>query len=187
MKDSQIIELFWQRSEKALNELAAKYGRLLAYVARTVLRNEADIAECLNDTYMAVWQMIPPERPKSLKAYICKIARNTALNKVRYNTAAKRDDSLDTALEELENILPDNSSRPDLNVQANELSAAINKFLASINKKDRLLFVKRHYFGMSIGQIAAEAGMTENNTSVRLSRIRSALAEFLREEGLYNE
>ena len=102
MEDEKIIALFWSRSEQAIEETAAKYGRLCRKIAGNILENEQDTEECLNDTYLGVWNSIPPARPAVLRAYVCRIARNLAVKKFRSNTAAKRDSRSDCLLEELE-------------------------------------------------------------------------------------
>ena len=90
MEDEKIIALFWSRSEQAIEETAAKYGRLCRKIAGNILENEQDTEECLNDTYLGVWNSIPPARPAVLRAYVCRIARNLAVKKFRSNTAAKK-------------------------------------------------------------------------------------------------
>lgn len=78
MTDEEIIHLFFERSEQAITELSKEHGRAAARVARNILGSERDAEECLNDTYLAVWNAIPPQKPDPLRTFVCKIARNLA-------------------------------------------------------------------------------------------------------------
>ena len=102
MEDQKIVELFFARSEDALTEVSVKYGGLIKKIAMNVLNNAADAEECANDTYMALWENIPPERPQSMIGYVCRLARNISVNRYRYNTADKRNSSYEVALEEVD-------------------------------------------------------------------------------------
>ena len=181
MEDKKIIELFLTRSELAIQALAAKYEKLLYRISFHILQDNEDVAECLNDTYLGVWNAIPPSRPNPLSAFVCKITRNISLKKYRANTAAKRDASLEASLEELEICIPTPSAEDEWNAQ--ELGRAINCFLHTLEQKNRVIFVRRYWFADSVKQIAKELGMNENLVSVRLKRIRKQLKEYLEQEG----
>lgn len=177
MDDKQIIRLFFERSEQAITELSQKYGDLCMKIARRILNDHQDAEECVNDAYFGAWNSIPPQSPDPLRAYICRIVRNRSLKKLRTNSAIKRGSQFEVSLSELEDCIPDNSLDEQLAV--NELSAQINAFLAVLPKDDRLMFVKRYWFSESISELADAFGITENNVSVRLSRIRGKLHQYL--------
>ena len=177
MDDKQIIRLFFERSEQAITELSQKYGDLCMKIARRILNDHQDAEECVNDAYLGAWNCIPPQSPVPLRYYICRIVRNRSLKKLRTNSAIKRGSQFEVSLSELEDCIPDNSLDEQLAV--NELSAQINTFLAALSKDDRLMFVKRYWFSESISELADAFGITENNVSVRLSRIRGKLHQYL--------
>lgn len=183
MDDREIIDLFFERSEQAVTELSTKYGSRLRGIAANILRDANEAEECENDTYMSIWNSIPPKRPESLAAYACRIARNKAIKRYRAKNAQKRNSQYDLSLEELEGCLC-RSNEPEEHVQAAELGWAINVFLATLNPEDRRIFLRRYYFADSIGEIAAELGSTENRISLRLFRIREKLRNHLEKEGL---
>ena len=177
MDDKQIIRLFFERSEQAITELSQKYGDLCMKIARSFLNDHQDAEECVNDAYLGAWNSIPPQSPDPLRAYICRIVRNRSLKKLRTNSAIKRGSQFEVSLSELEDCIPDNSMDEQLSIS--ELSAQINAFLAALPKDDRLMFVKRYWFSESISELADAFGITENNVSVRLSRIRGKLHQYL--------
>lgn len=181
MEDQKIIELFFARSELAIQALAAKYEKLLYKISFHILQDSEDVAECLNDTYLGVWNAIPPARPNPLSAFVCKITRNLSLKKYRANTAAKRDASMDMSLEELEPCIPTPSAEEEWS--AKELGRAINRFVDTLDKENRVLFVRRYWFADAVGDIAKDLQISENLASVRLKRIRKQLKKFLEQEG----
>ena len=183
MTDAEIIRLFFERSEQAIEELAKAHGSAAARVARNILGSERDAEECLNDTYLAVWNAIPPQEPAPLRTFVCRIARNLAAAKYHANTAKKRNSRYDAALDELEECLSDGGSVEDA-YDAKELSEAINAFLAALSYSDRFLFVRRYWYSDSVQNIAALTGSTANSVAVRLYRLREKLRHHLIKEGL---
>ncbi len=181
MEDQKIIELFFARSELAIQALAAKYEKLLHKISFHILQDDEDVAECINDTYLGVWNAIPPARPNPLSAFVCKITRNLSLNKYRANTAAKRDASMEVSLEELEPYIPTPSAEEEWN--ARELGRVINCFLQTLEQENRILFVRRYWFSDAVGDIAEDMRISENLASVRLKRIRGQLKNYLEKEG----
>lgn len=181
MDDQKIIEMFFARSEMAIQSLATKYEKLLHKVSFQILHNDEDVAECINDTYLGVWNAIPPARPNPLSAFVCKITRNLSLNKYRANTAAKRDASMDVSLEELSPSIVTPSAEEEWN--AKELGKQINRFLHTLGQENRVLFVRRYWFADSVKDIARDMRISENLASVRLKRIRKQLKFFLEKEG----
>ena len=185
MEDSKIIELLFDRTESALTEVADKYGRLCHKVAYNILGNASDTEECVNDAYLGLWNSIPPNRPESLRAYLCRIVRNLSLKKVQYNTAAKRGSGMDVALEELEGCL-NSPMDVEQQIEEQELSAEIENFISRLKPADRVIFMRRYYFMDSYADIAQATGLTEKNVSVRLARIRKKLREYLTQKQYIN-
>ena len=182
MEDKQIIEELFNRKEEALSQLDSKYGRLCFSLARNILGNHEDCEECVNDAYLGVWNSIPPNRPESLMAYLCRIVRNLSLKKYRYNTAEKRNSQMDVAIEELSGILPSGED-VEGQVEAGELTKTLDSFLEQLKQLDRVVFMRRYYFSDPYDVIAADTGLTVKNVSVKLTRIRSRLKTYLAERG----
>jgi len=183
LKDHEIIDLFFERSEQAITELISKYGSPIKKVASNILHDAQDIEECVSDTYLHVWNRIPPARPDHLGAYVCRIARNVSLNRYHANAAQKRNSHYDVALDELEGTIPALSTVESI-YDAKELTASLNRFLAGLSRNDRYLFLRRYWFGDGIGEIAANLNITPHNASVRLFRLRQKLLKLLQKEGL---
>ena len=183
MTDAEIIDLFFERSEQAISELAGKHGSAVAKVARNILGNEQDTEECVNDTYLGVWHSIPPHKPAPLRTFVCKIARNLATKKYHSNTAEKRNSQYDAALDELEEYISSGDSVED-EYAVKELSEAINSFLATLNYSDRFIFTRRYWYSDSMNDIAKMSSSTPNSVAVRLCRIREKLRDYLVKEGL---
>ena len=182
MEDSEIIGLFFERSEQAVEELNRKYGPAIRKTAANILSDRLDVEECINDTYLRAWNSIPPQKPNALVSYVCKIARNLALDRYHANSAAKRNGNYDLILDEMEECIPSN-----LNVEteydAKELSAAINRFLAGLPRDDRFLFVRRYWYGDSVNDLSVMTACSTNRISVRLFRLREKLKKTLIKEG----
>lgn len=181
MEDRQIVRLFLQRAEGAIAAVAKKYGARLTALAKNILRDPRDAEEAVSDTYLALWNTIPPQEPDPLCAYSCRVCRNTALKKYRSNTAQMRDGSYDLSLEELAECIPDTPLEQTL--CARELGRAIDAFLARQSRNSRVIFLRRYWFGDSVKEIAMALGMKEGAVSARLSRTRSALGLYLIKEG----
>ena len=183
MDDKNIIELFYERSEQAITELSKKYGLLCKKVADNILNNHLDAEECVNDAYLAVWNTIPPQNPDSLVSYVCRIVRNQAIKKYHENTALKRNSIYDTSLDELEEVLPSSAS-VEGELEAKEVSAMIDRFLETLDKQSRIMFIRRYWYSESIEEIALSFKTSKHYISVRLSRIRKALKKHLVKEGV---
>lgn len=183
MQDSKIIDLFFERSEQAITELSIKYEKLCKKISINILGNEEDALECINDSYLGVWNTIPPQRPDNLKYYLCRIVRNNALKKYHSNTAVKRNSHYDVALQELEECLCDENSI-DRELSLAEITRLIDSFLSLQKQENRIIFTRRYFFGDSIADIALRTGMSENNISVRLTRMRNNLRNHLEKEGV---
>ncbi len=186
MEDSSIIKLFWEKSENAIRELAIKYGKLCMSISNNILSNPEDAEECVNDAYMGVWNNIPPQKPDNLQAYVCKIVKNLSIKKYRFNSAAKRNSHFDVALDELVGSLSDCQTAED-GFMENELGRLINEFLKTLDKENRVMFVKRYWFATEISELAEIFSLSENAIYVRLNRTRNKLKEFLKKEGFFND
>ncbi len=180
--DSAITELFYKRDENAIAHAEQKYKKLCMRIALNILTNEEDSEECVNDTLLGVWNSIPPARPDDLRAYICKIARNTALKRLRFNNAEKR--SLDKAvsLSEIEDIIPDDKLRPDISNE--EIGKLISRFLETQKPQSRMVFVKKYWFFESIDDIAKQFSFSESKVKNILYRMRNKLRDYLEKEGV---
>lgn len=187
MNDSRIIELYWSRDEEAIAETNRKYGNLCRSIAGNILHREQDTEECLNDVRLKVWNAIPPERPRYFKAWLCRVTRNTALNRWHRENAAKRG-SGNTALiiEELAECVADDQRIEHL-VEGKELVQLLNAWLRELPASDRNLFLQRYWYGMPVKDIAAERGEPANRTAQTLYRLRQTLKQVLDKEGYYHE
>ena len=182
MTEAEIMSMLWERSENVLYAIEKEYGYLLRKLIYQIVLDNQDMEECLNDTYMAVWNAIPPNRPDYLKAYICRTAKNIAMNKLREKLAVKRNSDNIFYMEELGECISGENAFDD--IEEKELTACINEFLEKQNRKNRVIFVKRYWFGFSVKEIAQELEMSEKYVSVVLGRIRKKLKGYLKEEEL---
>lgn len=182
LEDQEIIRLFFQRSEQAITELSVKYGMLCRKIAVNILKNISDAEECVNDAWLGVWNTIPPQEPDPLLAYVCRIARNISITRYHANTAKKRNSAYDIALDELEDSLASGADVWD-ELSAKELAGLIDRFLDTLDKESRVMFVWRYWYAEPVADIAARMKMRDNNVSVRLLRIRKKLRQYLQKEG----
>ncbi len=185
MEESKILELLFARAENAVAALEKQYGKLLYRICYQILGRDEDARECVNDTYLALWNAIPPERPRPLTPYVCKVGRNIALKRLREDTAQKRCSRSDLPLEELSAYIP--GSYMDDTLTARALGQAIDAFLSTQTNVNRNLFLRRYWFGDSVQEAAKLLGLSPNAASVRLSRMRDALKDYLIREELYCE
>ena len=183
MEDKRIFQLLWQRAEHAIEAMTKHYGPRLYRTAMNILGRHEDAEESVNDTYLAVWNAIPPETPEPLAGYVYKTGRNLALKRLRHDTAQKRRRDYDLSLEELEGCLAGASLQDE--IDARLLGRAIDRFLDTLPAQSRILFLRRYWFGDSVKDIAKLLGMKESAVSVRLLRTREKLKDYLTEEGYY--
>ena len=183
MKDEKIVELYLERSEEAIKETDRQYGRYFHYIAKEILQDEEDAKEIVNDTYLKAWNSIPPERPKPLKAFLGRITRQLALNRLERNKAQKRGGGqYFLALDELAECIPDGSGSEDVASDI-DLSDTINHFLRILPIEQRRVFIKRYWYMSSISDIAASFDMSESKVTSILFRVRNKLKEHLTKEG----
>lgn len=182
MDDKGLIELFFARAEEAIAELDRAYGRLCRSLSGQILPDRRDVEECVNDSYLNVWNAVPPARPNPLKTFLCTVVRRVSITRYHHNTAAKRDSQYTVSLEELDGCLsgPDT---PEAAVERKELTAALEGFLDGLTQENRVIFLRRYWFADSYSQIARQVGLSENAVSVRLVRIRKDLRTHLQKEG----
>lgn len=183
MDDDAIIELFFARSERAIEELHTKYGNFLRQLSYRILNDHDDADECINEAYLGVWNSIPPERPSPLLTYVCKIVRNISLKRFSSNTAEKRDNRNNISIFELSEYIPSGENTEN-NIEAAELAHMIESFLESLSKENRVIFMRRYWFYDAYSDIALRTGLNEKTVSVRLVRLRKKLTKYLKERGI---
>ncbi len=183
MEDTMMTELLYDRDEKGLAELRKKHYRLMMKIARGILKSPEDAEEAVNDALLAVWESIPPERPEKLLPYVCRITRRKAVDRLRYNKAAARDEDL---LSELDDCIPATGAVEDAAEQA-ELASALNAWVKTLPEKQRKLFVYRYFSMYSVKDAAREAGMSVTAATTALMRMRTGLRNYLIERGFFNE
>lgn len=185
MDDRKILKLLWERAEAALEALAKKFGGRLMALAMNILEDRRDAEEAVSDTYLAVWNCVPPKKPDPLAGFVLKTGRNISLDRLKYNAAEKRRSRYDLSLDELENCIPG----PCLEdaVEARELGAAIDSFVGTLSPDNRALFLRRYWFGDEVRDIARDLNLRPNTAAVRLERIRNSLKDHLIKEGYDHE
>ena len=184
MEDNQIIDLYFARSEAAIAQTAAKYGNYCYRIADNILSSREDAQECVNDTYLAAWNAMPPKRPGILSAFLGKITRNISLDRWKRRAARKRGGGeAALSLEELDECLTGGQS-PEREVERRELLRAINRFLDTLPETQRDIFVCRYWYLDSIEDIGARLGYSQSKVTTILFRLRKKLAAHLEKEGL---
>ena len=185
MEDIKIVELYWQRDEKAIRETDFKYGRYCYAIARNILKNHEDAEECQNDTYLEAWNSIPPERPNVLKSFLGMITRRRALDRYRRKTAQKREGDIALIpLYELEECVADGKSIDD-KIAEEELAAAISDFLRSVGETECNVFIRRYFYFDSIDGICERYGFGQSRVKMMLKRTREKLMKYLIKEGFF--
>ena len=183
MTDSQIIALFWERNENAIDETDAVYGRKLYAISDRILHSRQDAEESVSDTYMRAWESIPPQKPMYFFAYLAKICRNFALSRLQWNSAAKRSAEIVSLTQEMEACIPDRSHERKL--EGEEIGRVLNRFLGSISLESRLIFMRRYWYTDSIQEIAVRYHISQSKVKTRLHRTRKKLQQYLEKEGIY--
>jgi RNA polymerase sigma-70 factor (ECF subfamily) len=186
MNDTSIVEQIFARKESGLDELSRKYARLYRGILGEMLDDPCDIDECANDVLLAVWNSIPPNRPAGLAAYICKIARRIATDRLRYNTRQKRNTGYTVALSELEECLPaePESADGESGEESRQIREILSGFIRSLDPETEVLFVRRYMYLENVAELAKRFEMNENLVSVKLYRARKKLKKLLEKEGI---
>lgn len=182
MEDKVIIELFFNRDANSITEADKKYGKYCYKIAFNILANKEDAEECVNDTFFAAWENIPPHNPEILSAYLGKIARNLSLKKYRFKNAQKRDVNNQLSLDELNECIPSASDILE-QLDIKETAKIIDGFLRNLSKKDRYIFIRRYWYLDSLDSICSFTGLNKGQLKMRLLRIRKKLLLKLNEEG----
>lgn len=183
MRDEKIIELLFKREEIAIYEIDKKYGKYCCYIANNILKSDEDTKECINDAYLKVWNLIPPEKPNILKLFLAKITRNLAINKWKEKNAKKRNSNMNIILEELDECIESSDMVDDL-FNYKELIKLLNEFLENLSIEKRKIFLDRYWYFKSIKEISIKNNTNENNIKVSLYRMRADLKAFLQERGV---
>ena len=177
MNDQEIISLYFDRNEQAIAETDKRYGKTCMQVSMSILNSHPDAEECVNDTYLKTWNAIPPAKPHSLCAFLCRIVRNLSINRLEELTAAKRNRDLTVSFEELEACIP----LPD--EASPELADLLESFLRKEGETDRVLFVGRYWFACPVEELARRTGLTRRAVHMRIFRTRERLRAYLTERG----
>ncbi|MCM1412654.1 MAG: sigma-70 family RNA polymerase sigma factor [Lachnospiraceae bacterium] len=180
MEDTEIIELYFSRSEAAIRETDRKYRAFLQTLAYNILHDSCDTEEILDDTYMGAWNAIPPTVPDSLKHFLSRIARNLSLNRLDYLLAGKRH----AAFVELDECIPDTRHSMERIWEAKELGELLNCFLGSLDRRSCAVFLGRYYYAYSLDELAEQYSLTNRQVKYILARTRKNLREYFEKEGV---
>lgn len=184
MEDREIVDLYWQRSERAISETEHKYGRYCRTIACNICGTDEDAEECVNDTWLRAWNRMPSERPTALSAFLGCITRNLAINTIRAKSRLKRGGGeAALALDELAECVSDGRS-PEEMIEEKELEAAIGAFAAALPETERTIFVLRYYYLAPVAEIAERLCCGQGKVKSSLFRTRKKLRDMLTKEGL---
>lgn len=183
MSEEEIIQLFAQRSEKAIESLSEKYGAYCKKISMSILKNQEDTEECINDCLLTAWNTIPPQPSESkfLGSYVYRLVRNRSLKKQRYNKAEKRDNSDNLVIDELLEVLPALETA-ETSLLASELTSYLNLFLANLDEESTSIFLLRYWYNESSIDIGKRLHLKTNTVNVKLKRVREKLKVFLTEK-----
>lgn len=183
MDDSLIVALYHQRDERAITESSRKYGPLCHRIARNILSSLEDARECVNDTWFAAWRRMPPDKPLSLGAFLGRITRNLSISRWRTDHAKKRFGGMELMLSELDDCIPDSNDVEKI-IEQMELSRLLEQWLDALPEEDRILFVRRYWYGDALKALAKEYHRTQNQMAQQMLRLRKNLKAFLEQEGV---
>jgi len=183
MEDKDIIDLYFARDESALEETSKKYGAALSHISKNILKDVHEAGECFNDTLLAAWNHIPPEKPNNLFAYLAKTIRYISFGRVDYHNAQKRNANLVELSEEIENHILQHVD-DNMRLEGKEISRVVSVFLKSIKYEHRIIFVRRYWYGDTITVIAEMMHTSEGKIKSVLFRTRNKLKEYLEKEGI---
>ena len=183
MEDEKIIELYFKREEKAIEETDFKYRKYLFSIAYNVVHDRLDCEECLNDTYIGAWNAMPPSRPNVLKAFLATIVRRIAIK--RYHSNLRKHvipSEMTASLSELEDFVAGDEDI-DADFDAERLGRVISDFVRSLSKRRQFIFMSRYYVADPIDTIASDLSLSRSMINKELAAIRIALKEKLESEG----
>ena len=183
MEDSAIIDLYWSRDQRAIEETAGKYGPFLESLVWNILRSRGDTEECVNDTYLRAWNAIPPARPAAFRAWLGRIARNLSLDRWKAARAQRRGGGAEVLLGELDDCVPALHG-VEKQLEDQEIAALISAFLRRLPAESRVIFLRRYWYGQDLADIAAERRCGVGKVKSSLFRTRKALRAYLEQEGV---
>ena len=182
MEDNQILDLYWSKNDLAIEETHKTYGPKLFALSHRILENPQDAEENVSDTYLRTWEAIPPQRPRHFCAFLCKICRRLALDRLDWNRAAKRSAEIVALTEEMSQCIPDSREREA--VEARALRRTLERFLTTLPPQTRLIFLRRYLYVDTVAEIAKRYGITESKVKMQLHRTREKLRAYLEKEGI---
>ena len=180
MEDSGIVELYFARSEMAIQETGRKYGAYLNTIAYNILRNLCDTEEVVNDTYMATWNAIPPTRPNNFKHFLSRITRNLSFDRLDYLNAGKRQ----ALFVEMDECIPDRRSDVEDMWEAREIGEELNKFLKTLDRKTCAVFLARYFYACSVNEVAEQYALSARQVKYLLTKTRSELRSYFEKQGV---
>lgn len=184
MEDSAIIDLYWSRDQRAIEETAGKYGVFLFSLVWNILHSRGDAEECVNDTYLRAWNAIPPARPAALRAWLGRIARNLSLDRWKAGRSQRRGGGgAEILLGELEECVP-SPHGVERHLEDQEIASLISTFLRGLPEESRRVFLRRYWYGQELAEIAAEQRCGVGKVKSSLFRTRKALRACLEKEGV---
>ncbi len=184
LPDDRIVDMYWERDERAIKETDQKYGRYLYAISYNILQDHLDSEECINDTYLTTWNKIPPTRPNVLQRFLSKITRDISVDRYRENHARKHVPSeLIVSLDELEECI-DGMTSAEENEAVAQISRVLNVYLHGLSERDRFIFVCRYYYADSVQYIAKMLEISDKTVYRELSKMRRELREALAKEGI---
>ena len=184
MEDTEIVDLYWKRSDLAISETEKKYGRYCRGLAWRILASQEDAEECVSDTWFRAWNLMPDKRPSALSVFLGGITRQIALNRIRARNTKKRGGGeAELVLEELSEVISDGTD-PERSVEDKELEAAIGSFVAALPTEEKTVFILRYWHLLPVAEIAGRMRFSQSKTKSMLFRTRNKLKTYLREEGL---
>ncbi|MCR5808646.1 MAG: RNA polymerase sigma factor [Clostridiales bacterium] len=187
MDDIKLLELYFNRDEEAIKQTHVKYGDYCFAVANNILSNREDAEECVNDTYLKAWNSIPPQRPKVLRLFLARIARNMSLDRYEKRMTQKRGGGeTELAIEELSECIGGSAS-VEGEIMKKELENTVKRFIKSLNERDRTVFLRRYFYLEPNPKIAQRLDMSSDSIAAVLNRIRKKLRKYLEKEGYFNE
>lgn len=184
MEDGAIIDLYWRRDQRAVEETAGKYGSLLFSMAWNILRSRGDAEECVNDTYLRTWNAIPPARPTALRAWLGRIVRNLSLDRWKQTRTQKRGGgAMEVLLGELDECVPAPYGMEE-QMEDREIAGLVSAFLRGLPAQSRIIFLRRYWYGQDLADIAAACRCSVGKVKSSLFRTRNALRTHLEQEGV---
>ena len=183
--DEEIIELYWRREERAIWETDKKYGQFLFRLAFNILHDPLDCEECKNDTYLGLWDAIPPTRPTVFPAFIVQILRRIAINRYKEKICKKRIPSqLTESVEDFAGTLTTYET-PESRYAVRELGKTISDYVRGLSDRQRYLFIERFYMAESVENIAKDLGIAVSTAYREMEKIKRGLKDYLEKREVY--